>query len=167
MLRSVVLVSGAALLAGVLGGCLLSTRGAYVVDVAPPAPRYSYVEQRPGYLWIDGHWWWNGGTWAWADGYWEVERPGYAYNPGRWDRCGGRWCWHEGGWHGRGGGGTVVRDHRGGGDHRGSYQPTPYGRGGGTQVRDHRGSSATPQRGTRPKPSAPPARGPKVRDHRH
>ena len=75
----------------------------------PPAPAYDYTPAaRDGYLWIDGNWYWGADAWAWRPGYWVVGRPGFSYVQGYW---GGR-HWYPGHWR-AGGGGVVVRDHRG------------------------------------------------------
>lgn len=121
-----------ALLAGVLlvgSGCLVRgarTYGtvAYTVGESPPPPRSRYVEYRPGWVYVDGYWAWNGGQWLWLDGYWERDRPGYGYVQGSWYVSGGRHHWKPGHWrrgggggyqydrgHRTGGGGVVVREH--------------------------------------------------------
>src|SRR5579862_1218360 len=125
--------------------------GEYYANAAPPmAVDVAYAE-RPGYVWIQGHWGWNSGRWMWVGGYYEPERVGsvwidgyWGYNGGRWAWNNGRWeagrpgysysrgyynngAWVQGGWREGGnggyyrGGGTV--DHRGYG---GGYGATPY-----------------------------------------
>jgi hypothetical protein len=92
-------------------GCILRTRGtvAYTVDSRPPPPRRVYVESRPGYVWVDGYWYWGGGDWLWTDGYWVDEQPGQVYIQGRWIVRGGRHYWQPGGWRARANArGTVV-----------------------------------------------------------
>jgi YXWGXW repeat-containing protein len=90
------------LAAGLLAGCLVRGHGAYVVAVAPPAPRATVVvEPRPGYLWIEGHWAWVDDRWTWLDGYWEAERPGYVWVQGYWEPRGGRYHWIDGHWSAR------------------------------------------------------------------
>ena len=71
------------------------------VDQAPPAP---YDEQigpppGPGYVWVDGYWWWDGAQWAWAPGRW--QRPpsrGYVWVRSGWVNRGGRYVFYRGGW---------------------------------------------------------------------
>ena len=59
----------------------------FVVDVAPPPPRYEPVPlPRPGFIWAAGHWNWNGHQHVWAPGRWEQVRAGYRYVPERWER---------------------------------------------------------------------------------
>jgi len=80
---------------------------AYVVEDAPPAPRYETVSFRPGYVFVHGNWARRGHRWVWRDGYYERERPGYVYIHGRWDRRGNQYVWVNGGWRHRGR--VVVR----------------------------------------------------------
>ena len=87
--------SGAAL----LGGCVVQTRGAVVVDSPPPRPRrHVRMPARPGFVWVDGFWANMGGKWVWRDGHWERARSGYVYVPGRWMNRAGRWHWVEPRW---------------------------------------------------------------------
>src|SRR5262249_61903096 len=79
----------------------------YAVSGYPPPPQYEEVIVRPGYLWIGGHWAWNGG-WVWAPGYYEVERPGYLWVGGVWTTHGGGSHWVPGYWRPRPNPGTVV-----------------------------------------------------------
>ena len=62
------------------------------------------VVYRPGFFFVQGHWYRDGDRWSWSRGYYERERPGYVYVQGRWDRDGGRFRYREGGWRAR-----VVR----------------------------------------------------------
>lgn len=91
------------------------------VETEPPAPRVEYYDPRPGYVFIQGRWNWNGGQWVWMGGHWERERVGYYWEPGRWDHRGGRYVWVDGRWNSGGGPARVerreehreeVRDHR-------------------------------------------------------
>ena len=50
--------------------------------VVAPGPRVVYVEGYPGWLWVDGQYYWSGAQWAWVDGYWIRDRPGYDWSPG-------------------------------------------------------------------------------------
>jgi hypothetical protein len=100
-------------------GCVVTTRGAVVVDSPPPRARVEVVQARPGYVWVDGYWANRGGRWVWRGGYWQPERAGYVYVQGRWLNRGGRWHWVEPRWdRGRG-------QARRGGRARGTMRPVP------------------------------------------
>jgi hypothetical protein len=90
------LSAGAALSAAPLaGGC---AGEAYIVETAPPAPRYETVGYRSGHVWVQGHWARRGSHWRWHDGYYVRERPDHVYVHGRWDRRGRSYVWVDGGW---------------------------------------------------------------------
>jgi WXXGXW repeat (2 copies) len=104
----------ASLLASSLGACafrgraFVSTPAVIVVDEEPPPPRRVVIIQKPGHIWIEGHWTRNGGRWDWNDGYYKRERADSDWRPGRWERRGHGHVWIEGNWQVRGGG----HDHR-------------------------------------------------------
>jgi len=97
-------------LLGVLGaacaaGCTVEERPARVavpimVSSAPPVERVEVQPVSPGarYVWVRGHWHFNGRDWLWIAGHWDAGRPGYQYMHGHWDRRGPRWVWIEGYW---------------------------------------------------------------------
>jgi acetylornithine deacetylase/succinyl-diaminopimelate desuccinylase-like protein len=60
------------------------------VEVAPPA--------RVGYVWVRGHWQWNGGRYVWFRGHYDTVRPGRAWVEGHWERRPRGWVWVEGVW---------------------------------------------------------------------
>ena len=63
-----------------------------IVSVAPPPDRYERVPApRRGYVWVDGHWQWNGARHVWVRGHWERQRVGYVYHAPRWVERDGRW----------------------------------------------------------------------------
>jgi len=153
----------AALLAAVVPACVFSaqgrvrTHGTVTVTEAPPPPQEEVIEVRSGYVFVRGHWDWQG-RWVWIAGHWERERAGYMWAEGRWEQRGNQWVWVEGEWRTGGAHGTVVvndpgpnrvdrpdvRDHRTGGG------GVSGGAGGGAtvdrpEVRDHRtgGGGAT------------------------
>jgi hypothetical protein len=126
------------LLVGAASGCVVHGRTraygtvGYSVHTAPPAPRYVYVDPRPGWLWIDGYWAWDGYQYVWMDGYWERERPGYYYVQGSWHTHSGRHTWNPGYWKRGNGGrgytyqtnnGVRVRQHGPTHNSNGSWQP--------------------------------------------
>src|SRR5690349_1412848 len=87
----------ALLLVGTLGACVVrghARAGFYapgpvvVVEEPPPPPPRRTVVFRPGYIWIEGRYHYNGGRYVWHDGYYERERSGHVYRPGRWQRQG-------------------------------------------------------------------------------
>jgi hypothetical protein len=133
-------VIGSLAFAMLAGGCVVSgsahVRPVAVVEVdsEPPPPQYEEVQVRPGFVYMQGRWNWEGGRWVWMSGRYERERAGQMWAPGRWEARGGRHVWVEGEW--RAGaaparveahGNVEVRDHR-------APAPAPAG----PVVRDHR-----------------------------
>jgi hypothetical protein len=69
------------------------------VNFGPPAPIYEAVPApRPGWVWVNGYWKWNGHRYVWRSGYWVRARPGYRYYPGSWVHEGPVWRFHVGYW---------------------------------------------------------------------
>jgi hypothetical protein len=64
----------------------------------PPAPRYTTVTPRAGYIWVEGHYNWQYNQWVWMPGHYERARVGYRWVNGNWDQRDGRWAWREGRW---------------------------------------------------------------------
>ena len=65
---------------------------------APPAPWREVIPASPGsqYVWIKGHWRWNGYKYVWVHGYWKTIPTGYTHwVPGHY---GPRGYWVEGHW---------------------------------------------------------------------
>lgn len=148
------------LFAGLATGCVVRGSG-YVttpdyveVQSSPPPPRYAVYEERPGYIYIDGRWNWNGGQWVWQEGRYENQRVGYGYSQGYWDTRGSGHVWVEGRWE-SGGNGGYRNGNRGRWEGRGNGNANGNG---GVEVRDHR-SNPPPQQQEQPQ-------GPVVRDHR-
>lgn len=75
---------------------------AYLVDTAPPPPRHEVVIERPGYVYVYGHWARRGAGWHWQDGHYERARRDQVYVRGRWERRGNSHVWIQGGWRSRG-----------------------------------------------------------------
>lgn len=95
-MRVLAIVFGAAACAAQATGTLsVSTGMAYS---QPPEPLEERVVERPGFIWIKGHWDWRDNQWAWAAGRWEPDRAGYTWHEGRWERRGDAWHWIEGRW---------------------------------------------------------------------
>lgn len=126
------IVLGVALAVGAAGCIVRPARAtvAYTVAMEPPPPRHVVVTVRPGYVWVDGYWHWNGHDYVWYDGYYEPERSGHVYVQGNWQRRGGKWHWAPGHWKRHGGGGHHARpvQSRGHGRAHGDV-PTNRGRG--------------------------------------
>jgi hypothetical protein len=97
-------------LVAVLGGCVVApARERVVMERAPPetvvvrtAPPVQVVEEvpppRPGHVWVQGFWRWNGNRHDWVRGHWMPERVGYRYVQPRWDRVGAEWHFTAGFW---------------------------------------------------------------------
>jgi len=69
------------------------------LGMAPPPPRAERIrEGRPGYIWVQGFWFWDGRHHRWAKGHWEQERPGHRWVGARWDNRGGRHHYEPGRW---------------------------------------------------------------------
>ena len=99
LVRSLLVAAALGMAAASLGGCVVQTRPAVVVDSPPPRPRRHVVmAERPGFVWVDGFWANMGGKWVWQDGRWERARSGYVYVQGRWMNRAGRWHWVEPRW---------------------------------------------------------------------
>jgi len=71
-----------------------------IVVREPPPDQAEDPGAAPGteYVWIHGHWAWNGADWVWHRGHWEVRRAGFQWIPGHWVRRRGGWLWVEGHW---------------------------------------------------------------------
>lgn len=94
----------AALSLGALAGCYAEGDARVVgpapavaveVDAEPPPPQQRVIVERPGFVWIAGHWYRGGGRWVWHPGYFEHARVGYRWAPGHY---GARHAWVEGHW---------------------------------------------------------------------
>ena len=96
-------IAAALLAAGIIGPAAFPTPALAEVNVqlnfAPPPPRYEAVPPpRPGYVWSQGYWHWDGRRHVWRTGHWVAERPGYVYHAPRWVERDGRWHYAESRW---------------------------------------------------------------------
>ena len=71
-----------------------------VVQTAPPAEQVEVVPQAPGteYVWIKGHWHWNGAQWTWRRGRYEARRVGYNWIPAHYEQRGRNYIYVDGHW---------------------------------------------------------------------
>jgi hypothetical protein len=71
-----------------------------VVSTAPPAEQVEVIPQAPGteYVWIKGHWHWNGAQWQWRAGRYEARRVGYRWIPAHYEQRGPRFIYIGGYW---------------------------------------------------------------------
>ncbi|TXI92517.1 MAG: hypothetical protein E6Q34_06440 [Burkholderiaceae bacterium] len=69
-------------------------------EVMPPQAMQEVitVAPAPGYVWINGFWYWEGGRHVWRAGYWSAPRVGFVWHPHRWERVGVSWHFRPGGW---------------------------------------------------------------------
>ena len=65
---------------------------------APPVIREERWAPRRGFVYVRGHWEWNGADWAWAPGHYERERVGYVYREPRWEMRDGVYVKIDGAW---------------------------------------------------------------------
>lgn len=108
---AIVAAAGAAL---TVSGCMVETPAVTTTYPAPvvsapvasypamPPPRVEVIPARPAgerWVWVKGHWRWNGARYVWVQGRYE-RRPVAAthWEPGHWARRGGGWVWISGHW---------------------------------------------------------------------
>ncbi|MBS1123216.1 MAG: hypothetical protein H6Q90_5444, partial [Deltaproteobacteria bacterium] len=65
---------------------------------APPALREERFNNRPGFVWVRGHWDWQNGQWNWLAGHYERSRAGKRWRDVRWELKGGVWVRVDGDW---------------------------------------------------------------------
>src|SRR6476620_11730517 len=83
-------------------GCVTQPVPAATVCVpqAPPPPQVEVIAPAPGpeYVWLNGHWGWNGG-WTWAPGRWEPRPRAHAsLVPGHWEHDRHGYVYHQHYW---------------------------------------------------------------------
>lgn len=72
-----------------------------VVAQAPPEWVVARVDSRPGYVWAQGYWRWDGRRYVAVRGHYERARPGSRYVQPRWEHRRDGWHWRDGAWAGR------------------------------------------------------------------
>ncbi|MGC4037675.1 MAG: YXWGXW repeat-containing protein [Chitinophagaceae bacterium] len=72
---------------------------AHVVAERPGQPVFVRpIAPGPGYVWIDGDWYYRGGRYAWHEGYW--AQPGTRHwTSGQWVPHRKGYTWRRGRWH--------------------------------------------------------------------
>ncbi|HEX6966606.1 MAG TPA: YXWGXW repeat-containing protein [Gemmatimonadaceae bacterium] len=73
----------------------------YVIHRAPPPARVEVVTRSPGhhYVWVEGHYRWDGRDYDWVPGHWERPPHGrHAYQQGYWAHDHRGWYYVEGRW---------------------------------------------------------------------
>ena len=95
-MKTIVKLSAIVLVIFTLMSCGASS---YTVSAYPADPVYVRpVQPYPGYVWIDGDWYWSGGRYNYRHGYWAAPRSGYTWHGGNWQHRGNGYTWHRGGW---------------------------------------------------------------------
>lgn len=97
------LVLAAPLMLGPLAACGGHTAppGAVFVVDRPPRPRVEVRGARPetGWVWLPGHYRWDGRGYLWDGGRWDrIPRGMKRWVPGQWDHSRQGWYWVEGRW---------------------------------------------------------------------
>lgn len=68
---------------------------------APPPPPVEVVPAAPGaaYIWVPGHWHWNGYRYFWARGHYAIRQATWHHwVDGHWAVVYGHWAWVPGHW---------------------------------------------------------------------
>ncbi len=83
-------------LAALSAGCTTVT---YVPSDPPPA-RNEVRPSKPGpkYVWVDGHWKWNGHRYVWVKGHWVKGQQGKTWVSGHWKTTPRGHVWVSGHW---------------------------------------------------------------------
>ena len=111
--QSTVLLSWRIVLSALCGVCLLVMSTVSQAQSAldwsvtissgmPPPPVLRYEPMpvaRPGHLWVQGFWDWNGVAYVWVPGRWIIARAGYSYVQPAWREGPHGWDLRRGGWH--------------------------------------------------------------------
>ena len=69
------------------------------IETAPPETIVEIVPtSRPGFVWIQGYWGWEGHRHMWVPGHWTNARPGYIWVGNNWGHRGHGWHFEAGRW---------------------------------------------------------------------
>ncbi len=66
--------------------------------LAPPEIRVEHWDDRPGFVWIRGHYDWNDNAYVWVGGHYDHDRPGYRWHEPHWELQGDAYVQVDGGW---------------------------------------------------------------------
>lgn len=70
-----------------------------VVSSQPEPPVYVRpAAPHPGWVWVDGDWYYRGGHYVYRRGYWTAPRRNHTFVTGHWERRGNGYYWHRGHW---------------------------------------------------------------------
>ena len=84
------------LVAALSTGCSTVT----YVPVDPPVAKTEVRTTKPSgnYVWVSGHWKWDGHRYVWADGYWKKQKAGGTWVAGHWKKTPRGHIWVSGHW---------------------------------------------------------------------
>ncbi len=95
-MNTIIKISAAVLLTMSLLSC---EPGSVVVSAQPEEPVYERpLAPYPGYIWIDGDWYWSGGHYQYRRGYWSAPRAHRVYTHGSWEKRTNGYHWRSGRW---------------------------------------------------------------------
>ena len=96
-MKTMVKISVSLLLVISLASCAGS--GYVTVSSRPEPPVYVRpAPPHPGYVWIDGDYYYSGGRYVYRQGYWTAPRGHRIWVSGSWQRHGNGWYWKKGHW---------------------------------------------------------------------
>jgi hypothetical protein len=83
-----------------MGSCISLTYSRPTIPPPNYKPHRTYIPAKPGlgYIWVSGHWGWNGHRYYWVNGRWIKNRRGKVYVQGRWIKNGPYYEWLHGYW---------------------------------------------------------------------
>lgn len=97
-MKTIAKISLVLLLVVSLASCAGS--GYVTVSSRPDPPVYVRpVSPHPGYIWLDGDYYYRGGRYVYRPGYWAAPRPRHTWTPGYWQQHGNGWYWKRSHWH--------------------------------------------------------------------